>query len=276
MKKRKKHDNLPILIILLIASFTLWAQCQEEPELRNTGFILGGLYLAWLYGQRVLERNKARKSFHILENALKKDSEQTFKEEEPRDGNLNIHTKYQGKETAFTLSLMYIKDEPLSIFSMSFILSSENYEEDWRKITTTAKSVAKQYLDDPQNVFSINENTFHSCQVSFEAKTFISQDIFDKLYLFFQQTIQTYHVQSIEHYVYFYDRSAEYHHYMHYRNGEVIKGVIVTEEHEYISMEPNQYDSYSLYELQDDSELIDITEISKQEFEKHKDCIRMQ
>ena len=33
-------------------------------------------------------------------------------------------------------------------------------------------------------------------------------------------------------------------------------------------MEPNQGDSYSLYELQDDSELIDITEISKQEFEE--------
>ena len=55
---------------------------------------------------------------------------------------------------------------------------------------------------------------------------------------------------------------------MHYRNGEVIKGIIVTKDHEYISMEPNQSDSYSLYELQDDSELIDITEISKQEFEE--------
>lgn len=268
MRKKKRHDNLPILIILLIALFILWAQCEELPELRDLGFISGGLYLAWLYWKKTLERNKVRKSFRILEDILKRDSEQTFKEEEPKDSKLYIHTEYQGKDVAFTLALMYIEDEPLTVFSMSFILPSENYEEDWKKITTTAKSVAKQYLKEQECVFFINEETFHSCQISFEAKIFISQDIFDKLYHFFQQTIKTYHLQSIEHYIHFYDRSAEYHHYMHYRNGEVIKGIIVTKDHEYISMEPNQSDSYSLYELQDDSELIDITEISKQEFEE--------
>lgn len=136
MRKKKRHDNLPILIILLIALFILWAQCEELPELRDLGFISGGLYLAWLYWKKILERNKVRKSFRILEDILKRDSEQTFKEEEPKDSKLYIHTEYQGKDVAFTLALMYIEDEPLTVFSMSFILPSENYEEDWKKITT--------------------------------------------------------------------------------------------------------------------------------------------